>query len=75
MALKNIGTIAILDSAGSSFDHGAFDPKTCRIFVIDPRTDESYKFITAPGAHMTAIVPPDRLYVFAPRLGCARSFR
>jgi hypothetical protein len=33
MPLKSIGTIAIPDSAGSSFDHGAFDPKTRRVFV------------------------------------------
>jgi DNA-binding beta-propeller fold protein YncE len=31
--LKTIGTISIPDSAGSSFDHGAFDPKTRRVFV------------------------------------------
>ena len=33
MPLKNIGAIEIPDSAGSSFDHGAFDPKTRRVFV------------------------------------------
>jgi DNA-binding beta-propeller fold protein YncE len=33
MALKQIGMIAIPDSKGSSFDHGAFDAKTRRVFV------------------------------------------
>jgi DNA-binding beta-propeller fold protein YncE len=33
MALKNIRMIGIPDSAGSSFDHGAFDPATRRVFV------------------------------------------
>jgi hypothetical protein len=33
MALKNIGMIGIPDSAGSSFDHGAFDPATRRVFA------------------------------------------
>jgi DNA-binding beta-propeller fold protein YncE len=33
MALKTIGTIVIPGSAGSSFDHGAFDPATRRVFV------------------------------------------
>jgi DNA-binding beta-propeller fold protein YncE len=33
MSLKSIGTIEIPNAAGSSFDHGAFDAKTGRIFV------------------------------------------
>ena len=33
MSLKTIATIAIPGSAGSSFDHGAFDPASCRVFV------------------------------------------
>jgi DNA-binding beta-propeller fold protein YncE len=39
MALKTIGTIAIPNSAGSSFDHGAFDPATRRIFVAHTGRD------------------------------------
>src|SRR6478672_7589572 len=39
MALKGIDTIAIPDSAGSSFDHGAFDPKTRRVFVAHTGRD------------------------------------
>jgi DNA-binding beta-propeller fold protein YncE len=33
MTLKAVGTIEIPNSLGSSFDHGAFDPKTRRVFV------------------------------------------
>jgi DNA-binding beta-propeller fold protein YncE len=39
MALKLSGTIAIPDSVGSSFDHGAFDPKTRRVFVAHTGRD------------------------------------
>ena len=33
MALKAIGTITIPDAAGSAFDHGAFDPRSRRVFI------------------------------------------
>jgi hypothetical protein len=33
MPLKPIGTIAIPDAAGSSFDHGAFDARSRRVFI------------------------------------------
>ena len=39
MALKTIGVIEIPDSTGSSFDHGAFDPKTRRVFVAHTGRD------------------------------------
>jgi DNA-binding beta-propeller fold protein YncE len=39
MALKKIDKIAIPASAGSSFDHGAFDPKTRRVFVAHTGRD------------------------------------
>jgi hypothetical protein len=39
MSLKMIGTIEIPGSAGSSFDHGAFDPKSRRIFVAHTGRD------------------------------------
>jgi DNA-binding beta-propeller fold protein YncE len=32
---------------------------------IDPRSDAVQRTLTAPGAHTTALVPPDRLYVFS----------
>jgi len=38
---------------------------------IDPRTGASTEIMTAAGAHTTAFVPPDRLYVFAPSRGGA----
>jgi len=33
---------------------------------INPRTGDSTQIMTAAGAHTTALVPPDRLYVFSP---------
>jgi hypothetical protein len=39
MALKNIGLIEIPASAGSSFDHGAFDSRTRRVFVAHTGRD------------------------------------
>jgi DNA-binding beta-propeller fold protein YncE len=36
------------------------------IQTIDPRTGASTRTITAAGAHTTALVAPDRLYVFSP---------
>ena len=39
MSLKRIGLIEIPASAGSSFDHGAFDPKTRRVFVAHTGRD------------------------------------
>ncbi len=38
---------------------------------IDPRTDASTQSVTGPGAHTTALVTPDRLYVFSPSHGGA----
>jgi hypothetical protein len=35
------------------------------------RTGSVARIDTAPGAHTTALVPPDRLYVFAPADGAA----
>jgi DNA-binding beta-propeller fold protein YncE len=39
MTLKMIGTIDIPGSAGSAFDHGAFDPRTRRVFVAHTGRD------------------------------------
>jgi hypothetical protein len=36
------------------------------IQTVDPRTNISTQFITAKGAKTTALVEPDRLYVFSP---------
>jgi hypothetical protein len=38
---------------------------------VDPRTGASTQTMTAAGAHTTALVPPDRLYVFSPSHGGA----
>jgi len=39
------------------------------IETIDPRTGSSSRTMTGAGAHTTAIVMPDRLYVISPRHG------
>ena len=39
---------------------------------IDPRTEQSVRTTTAAGAHTTAIVLPDRLYVISPKHGGVR---
>ena len=36
---------------------------------IDPRNGANTKTVTGAGAHTTALVPPDRLYVFSPSEG------
>jgi hypothetical protein len=39
MSLRTVGTIEIPNSTGSSFDHGAFEPKSRRIFVAHTGRD------------------------------------
>ncbi|MGV7219019.1 YncE family protein [Bradyrhizobium sp. UFLA05-112] len=39
MPLRSIGTIKIPNAERSAFDHGAFDPKTRRIFIAHTRAD------------------------------------
>jgi DNA-binding beta-propeller fold protein YncE len=39
MSLKFVNTVEIPESAGSSFDHGAFDPKSRRVFVAHTGRD------------------------------------
>ena len=39
MALKAMGAIEIPASAGSAFDHGAFEPASRRIFVAHTARD------------------------------------
>ena len=39
MPLKAAGVINMPNAAGSAFDHGAFDPKTRRIFVAHTARD------------------------------------
>jgi hypothetical protein len=42
---------------------------------IHPGTGASAEVATAAGAHTTALVPPDRLYVFSPSHGGALVFQ
>ncbi|MGZ3360272.1 MAG: YncE family protein [Xanthobacteraceae bacterium] len=39
MPLNTVGIIEIPNAAGSAFDHGAFDPKTRRVFVAHTARD------------------------------------
>src|SRR5229473_1409764 len=39
MSLMAIGTIEIPDSLGTSFDHGAFEPETRRVFIAHTARD------------------------------------
>jgi hypothetical protein len=39
MTLRTVGVIEIPDAAGSAFDHGAFDPKTRRVFIAHTARD------------------------------------
>ena len=41
---------------------------------IDPRTGACIQTTTGAGAHTTALVAPDRLYVFSPSHGGALAF-
>ena len=41
---------------------------------IKPGNGLTTETLTAPGAHTTALVPPDRLYVFSPAHGAALLF-
>ena len=50
MSLKTIATIAIPGSAGSSFDHGAFDPATRRVFVAHTGRTASRSSTTMPAS-------------------------
>jgi hypothetical protein len=39
MPLKTLGVIEIPNAAGSEFDHGAFDPRTRRVFIAHTARD------------------------------------
>jgi hypothetical protein len=39
MPLKTLGVIKIPNAAGSEFDHGAFDPRTRRVFIAHTARD------------------------------------
>ena len=79
MSLKTIGTVAIPNSTGSSFDHGAFDPKSRRIFVAHTGRDgvevidhDSRRHIaTLPGFKEAAGVVADDGIVLVTNRGAA----
>jgi len=60
MPLKTIGTIAVPDAMGSEFDHAAFDARSRRVFIA-----HTARTLTGAGAHTTALVAPDQLYVIS----------
>ena len=79
MSLKTIGVIKIPASAGSSFDHGAFDQKSRRVFVAHTGRDslevvdhDTRKHIaTLPGFPEAAGVVADDGHVLVTNRGSA----
>ncbi len=79
MSLKAVGVVEIPDSAGTLFDHGAFDPKSRRVFlahtardrveVID--RDTRRHLATLPGFPEAAGVVADGGQVFVTNRGAA----
>lgn len=55
MSLKSAGIIEIPGSAGSSFDHGAFDPKTRRVFVTHTGRDRVEVIDHDRGKHIATL--------------------
>src|SRR5712691_10009907 len=79
MSLKAIGAIEIPAASGSSFDHGAFDPKSRRVFVAHTGRDsvevidhDSRRHIaTLPGFPEAAGVVADDGHVLVTNRGSA----
>jgi DNA-binding beta-propeller fold protein YncE len=55
MSLKMIGTIGIPAAADSAFDHGAFDPKTRRVFVAHTARDSVEVIDHDAGRHIATL--------------------
>jgi len=55
MALKTIGRIEIPDSAGTLFDHGAFEPTTRRVFVAHTARDRVEVIDHDKGCHLATL--------------------
>jgi len=55
MPLKTIGTIAIPDAAGSAFDHGAFDPRSRRVFIAHTARDRIEVIDHDAGKHIATL--------------------
>jgi hypothetical protein len=79
ISLKSVGVVEIPDAFGSDFDHGAFDPKTRRIFIahtagncIEVLDHDAQRHIaTLPGFTGVAGVVADEGKVFATNRGAA----
>ncbi len=54
MPLKEIGTIAIPNAAGSAFDHGAFDAGSGRVFIAHTARS-CLEVIDHDGKHITTL--------------------
>lgn len=55
MPLKSAGLIHIPDAAGTQFDHGAFEPKSRRVFVAHTARDRIEVIDTGTSRHMAAL--------------------
>jgi DNA-binding beta-propeller fold protein YncE len=55
MALKLASTIEIPNAAGSPFDHGAFDPKTRRVFIAQTGRDRLEVVDHDGGTHIVSL--------------------
>jgi DNA-binding beta-propeller fold protein YncE len=79
ISLKSVGVVEIPDAFGSDFDHGAFDPKTRRIFIAHTARnrvevldhDAQRHIATLPGFAGVAGVVADEGKVFVTNRGAA----
>jgi hypothetical protein len=79
ISLKSIGVVEIPDAFGSDFDHGAFDPKTRRIFIAHTARncvevldhDAQRHVATLPGFAGVAGVVADEGRIFVTNRGAA----
>jgi hypothetical protein len=79
ISLKSVGVVEIPDAFGSDFDHGAFDPKTRRIFIAHTARncvevldyDAQRHIATLPGFAAVAGVVADDGQVFVTNRGAA----
>ena len=55
MSLKHLGVIEIPDSAATLFDHGAFDPKSRRLFVAHTARDRVEVIDHDTGRHLVTL--------------------
>src|SRR3989442_1591133 len=55
MSLKSIGVIEIPDSTATLFDHGAFEPKTRRVFVAHTARDRLEVIDHDTGHHLASL--------------------